>query len=776
MSEKAVQSSVSLEILRSWWEIPAVAHYCQLFRDVFVIPAFEIEVLEEALLAENWEFFEVLLLHLLKGCYQRQDISSENFHSYLTDIVWYRWELEDGLVNPLQEKSFRDLSAKSIVQILLRLCVYRMDAPDVTDQLKAFAADSLRVDPVGEDRNGTLYWYFCETRLYKEEPPLNRVKQKRRTSLAETVKKKKEFMKSRKCKVKTLRQKDRAQYSKKSKKKKTGRLKKNEDCHRLEGGENERFPEISNKRMLTLCAQSEYMGTWSLVCERLEDWKDLAATFRGSAYRREQELYKTLVQTLIPQIGHLSTQKKKKELLTQPRRMSECIQKKQETHEKNVLLLKTKDGGRGSRECITKEESAGPLKQRENPTGKGKPQCTNLVPELYVFDTVRILHLSLTGKLKKYQKQTSGVCKEPSSEKRKKEEHLDLHSDYSDNEEYMSMFKVLETVKNHADSWPFTDPVKEDVPGYHKNIKAPMDLLTIEDNLIHKRYKTTDDFVAHFGLIFKEDELYPGKSEYTLMASSVKQCFHNAMRKYFPEEQSDSDEEEFTMDTTIKGKPEKRKRRSTPKKAAERNVLKLLDEEVNPRRYHKKTYKKDVAELCVQRQTQAAAPTAYQFIHTTKQPSLIAPSPCYVNRPQNVTMLPHSPMMPLLQTPSQESLSQAPFPTSKVFYPNNLFPVQWQSSISGSVLPYAWPVTYFIPAFPQPAPYLGTLERANQEGKKQHKTTPVVFEFIPQLPNILQKMEMPYSCDVVPCKTSPTHEPTLEGNATMGVGKHNVTE
>jgi len=34
----------SVEEIQSWWEVPAIAHFCSLFRTAFSLPDFEIEV------------------------------------------------------------------------------------------------------------------------------------------------------------------------------------------------------------------------------------------------------------------------------------------------------------------------------------------------------------------------------------------------------------------------------------------------------------------------------------------------------------------------------------------------------------------------------------------------------------------------------------------------------------------------------------------------------------------------------------------------------------
>lgn len=67
--------AAALGELRSWWEVPAIAHFCSLFRTAFRLPDFEIEELEAALHRDDVEFISDLIACLLQGCYQRRDIT-----------------------------------------------------------------------------------------------------------------------------------------------------------------------------------------------------------------------------------------------------------------------------------------------------------------------------------------------------------------------------------------------------------------------------------------------------------------------------------------------------------------------------------------------------------------------------------------------------------------------------------------------------------------------------------------------------------------------------
>uniref|UniRef100_A0A672GS56 Bromo domain-containing protein n=1 Tax=Salarias fasciatus TaxID=181472 RepID=A0A672GS56_SALFA len=245
--------TVSVEEIQSWWEVPAIAHFCSLFRTAFNLPDFEIEELEKALSEQDFDFLGDLIACLLQGCYQRTDITPQAFSSYLDDIISYRWELEEGKPNPLHEGPFENLPPRTQVELLHRLCDYRLDAADVFDLLKGLDADSLRVEPLGQDGNGALYWYFYGTRMYKEEPS------HRRSGETSDL---------------TLREKKRRGRPPKKRK--------YED------------PQLSRQR-----------GAWSLVCDTEEQWVSLAESIKDKTSPQDRHLYRVISQNFLPEISSM---------------------------------------------------------------------------------------------------------------------------------------------------------------------------------------------------------------------------------------------------------------------------------------------------------------------------------------------------------------------------------------------------------------------------------------------------------------------------------------
>lgn len=96
--------------------------------------------------------------------------------------------------------------------------------------------------------------------------------------------------------------------------------------------------------------------------------------------------------------------------------------------------------------------------------------------------------------------------------------------------------RVVKELWKFKDSWIFfepVDPIKLNIPDYHKIITNPMDLGTVKNNLKSGVYLKVEEFMRDVELIFENCILYNGEnSPVSLMCKNVRNEYERLSKDY----------------------------------------------------------------------------------------------------------------------------------------------------------------------------------------------------------------------------------------------------
>ncbi|XP_017780835.1 PREDICTED: uncharacterized protein LOC108565750 isoform X2 [Nicrophorus vespilloides] len=517
---------ISFLDIQSWWEVPSIAHFCSLFRTTFNLLDFDIEDLEEALLADGTEetsWLQELIVLLLKGCQPRNEISVSNYQMFLRRLFRRKCQ-QHNITNPFNtDIDFQLLPLRAKVVILSTLCDFRLDAADVIGQLRKLEADSLRVEPLGYDSNKSAYWYFYGTRLYREDKPKskNPIWQVVCFTLNDWTQLAKKFENS-KCRAEcqlsyTLNENFLPELPSLFNEKESLARK------RLI----ERLPRRSSNRLKNKVEEDQFLQRKVLTSQTGFDEE---SRWRIEPDKKHQEenirehrskTYERLRRRDLRQLReHVESD------FSDDGRYEMAGAKGKDKKTKGSPKQKKDDGrdvsSRRSGSAVGNKNAKGNDGKDSKPVGR---QTNNSLA-------------SATGQI---------LIQPVSNPHRKKMKTSQVFSQ-SEEDLQTGLHKILDHVKNHDDAWPFIDPVEEEyAPNYYSIIRKPMDLQSMEDRLDSGHYKTYSKFKTDFQLIVDNCRLYNGAdNEYTEMVDNLLEVFNCAVEKYL--EQITSSDEEIAVE------------------------------------------------------------------------------------------------------------------------------------------------------------------------------------------------------------------------------------
>merc|ERR1719350_2278208 len=294
---------------------------------------------------------ERLVVLLLRPCLPASIAASThegNFSGYLRQLLENKREEaeEEGhtydFVNPFDVKNidnFDSLSSHDQVRTLNYLTTLRLEASDVPERLKDLDPDGMRVEPLGEDSDGVVFWYFYGVRLYKEvkagKPKKPRKKKKEEKSVDDTG------------------DQGNSKQTKKSKKPE----------------EEEEEDEVTGPK--------EPPG-WYLACSTEAHWNDLAAKYKKSKRKQDKELYEVLRDNFMPEIIKMFQDKEKEErikLMMMNKRSSNRLDRKRAEKEKEFEEKRQREERMELERRVEEEKAA--RREKENKQ-KGRAERAKL--------------------------------------------------------------------------------------------------------------------------------------------------------------------------------------------------------------------------------------------------------------------------------------------------------------------------------------------------------------------------------------------------------------